>query len=183
MEPDNRVVVALHDRLRRFDANGNPDPTFGPDGDVVSLVSEPVALVRETTGKLLELGRSSHYGPGLARFTELRSTSTTSTTLPPCTSARCILDGAMQDGACGSERLPAAVAARLRRAVRIIEQIDHASVARSKRLQRRARRALAGADLEVRRAALRRRPRLAFACADAIQRATQLVGGSLPVGR
>jgi hypothetical protein len=96
---------------------------------------------------------------------------TTSTTRPPCATARCLLTGSL----CGDQAVPARVTRTLDRALTLIDRAYATSGRKVNRLLARARTLLRNAEARATRAAHARKPHLSRDCAGRIAAAVETV--------
>ena len=107
-------------------------------------------------------------------------TTSTTTTLPACTTARCVLDGARHGAACADQSLPGKVSTKIDQAVTSIEAADHLSPKKISRSLRRARTLLNAASGAAAHAAKGHHAKLSRPCADVIRTAVATVVSGLP---
>ena len=102
----------------------------------------------------------------------------TTTTLP-CTTARCIVEGAETSAACAGQTIPASVTAKLTQAENLIDQAATSATKKAAKLLKKAKRALKQAGARATRAAKGKRPKISAGCAAAITTATDTISASL----
>lgn len=107
------------------------------------------------------------------------SSTTTSTTLA-CTTPRCLLDAALETGACADEDVPAPILRKLDKALAAIDAAAGQSEKKARKALKRARRLLKAAAKASARSARGRRPKLTAECASAIATAATAASNSLP---
>ena len=116
------------------------------------------------------------------------STSTTTTTRPPtttttlpCTSARCTLEAVQTNPTCAGQTIPASVTKRFNRATSLIDQARTGPAKQTRKLHKRAKKALKQAAAKAVRAAKGKKPKISAACAEALKEAADSVVGGLGV--
>jgi hypothetical protein len=120
--------------------------------------------------------------PGRGGATTLPGASTTTTTVPPCDTVRCIV-GDARGGECSDETLPSSVTTKLDRAATQADQAPLQSAKKSKRLYASARRLLGKASKAATKASRGKHPKISTGCATGVvgvvQRATAVLNGGL----
>jgi len=91
----------------------------------------------------------------------------TTTTLP-CTTARCMLDGALTSATCADQPIPKSVTRKLGRAETLIDRAATSSARKARKLRRRAQRLLRQAGARATHAAKGRKAKLSATCAAAL---------------
>ena len=100
----------------------------------------------------------------------------------PCASTRCTLEAARTSAPCAGEAIPAAVTAKLDRAVSLIDQAGTTSPARkATKLLKKAKKALKQADAKASRAAKGKHAKISSNCAMALKGAAKGVIAGLGV--
>ena len=109
------------------------------------------------------------------------TTSPTTTTTLPCTSARCTLEAVQTNPTCAGQTIPASVTKRFNRATSLIDQARTGPAKQTRKLHKRAKKALKQAAAKAVRAAKGKKPKISAACAEALKEAADSVVGGLGV--
>jgi len=120
--------------------------------------------------------------PSRGGTTTLPGASTTTTTLPPCNTVRCVV-GDARGGECADETLPTSVTIKLDRAAQQADQAPLESTKKARRLNTSAKRLLGKAGKAATKASRGKHPKISTGCAagvvGTIQRATAILNSGL----
>ncbi len=108
--------------------------------------------------------------------------STTTTSLPPCTTVRCMIDAARNGTSCAGETLPPSITKKLDRAISQAELAPSQSAKKAKRLAKSTERLLTKARRLVTKAARGRHPKLSSQCAADLVNAIGAASGLVAPG-
>jgi glucose/arabinose dehydrogenase len=153
---------------------GTPsDFVSGPDGAIYYVADgggevRRLATVASTTPSSSPTTSTTTLVP--APSTTLVPPLPTTTTLP-CTTARCMLDGALTSATCADQPIPKSVTRKLGRAETLIDRAATSSAGKARKLRRRAQRLLSQAGARATHAAKGRKAKLSAACAHALSEA------------
>ena len=142
---------------------GTPEASDAGQYQVQITAQNGVGAPSQQTLKLLV----TDTPPTTSTVTTTTAVGATSTTLPACTSARCLIDAAKTSSACASQTIPRRVLKNLDRATGLIEQATTNGFKKS--LLRKTKKSLKAASRGATKAAKGKKAKLSPDCAAALR--------------
>jgi hypothetical protein len=188
---DRDVAYTL--RLKATSADMSYNSLPAAVASVVNVDDEPPPVGTTTTSTTFaptSTTTSTTTAPGSTTTTSIpvATTTTTSTapiaktttsTLPPCDTARCILESALREGPCTGAAIPSNVTKKAQQALGALEPSMTQPEKKAKKSRARARKLLKAVGKLATKSARGKKPKLEAACAQAIAGTASEVGAAI----